>query len=458
MRADEMPGPEGNSKSKPHLFIAVLLFIHLSICFLVLAKNVSYPNTSERLVSSDSVHYVEIARDFASGDFSMKYVKERPHRQPLYPALLAVAMKLGNGNRFMLGAVNILVAAGSILSIYMFTLALFKSRFAASASALALAANPFIDREITARLLTEPLHLLLTICAIFTFLRYIQRNDCRWLFGSAGFVGLDYLTRPNGLIMAAAAIGTMALSDLLAYSTATQGRPSFFGWLIKYAGIYFVAIVVFLVVSTPSWVPRFIYFGDPFHHGYLENYMWVDSYKEGHVGESYATYTWRDYFAHHHAWNVVSRLIHGLRNIYFRIPIMMERVPLLFLLSIGGAWIAFRIPAREYRFLCLFLVLQMLPLVWTNLSNPTARVPYGSMLPFELFLAALFLAWASGQPRIRSWFAERFAAGNKRPARATIFRMPVNLREDVSKSLLFAGRYSSSRSLPCSSSISGALG
>ena len=88
-----------------------MLLIHLTICFLVLAKNVSHPNTSERLVSSDSVHYVDIARDLSSGDFSMKYVKERPHRQPLYPALLAIAMKLGNGNRFLLGAVNILVAA-----------------------------------------------------------------------------------------------------------------------------------------------------------------------------------------------------------------------------------------------------------------------------------------------------------------------------------------------------------
>jgi hypothetical protein len=84
----------------------------------------------------------------------------------------------------------------------------------------------------------------------------------------------------------------------------------------------------------------------------------------------------------------------------------MERVPLLYFLSIGGVWVAFRDRAREYLFLCLFLVLQMQPLVWTNLSNPTSRVPYGSMLPFELFLAALFLAWASEQPRIRSWFKQ----------------------------------------------------
>jgi Dolichyl-phosphate-mannose-protein mannosyltransferase len=414
MRAEAMPGPKDNSKSKPHLWIALLLFIHLAICFLVLAKNVNHPNTSERLVSSDSVHYLDIARDFCSGDFSMKYVRERPHRQPLYPALLAIAMKLGNGNRFMLGAVNILVTAVSILSVYVFTLVLFKNRFAAGVSALALAGNPFIDREITARLLTEPLHLLLTIYTIFAFLRYLEQKDCRWLFGCAGFVGLDYLTRPNGLIMGAAAIGTMALSDLLTYCTAPLGRPSFFRWLIKYAGIYLVAGAIFLAVSTPSWIPRLIYYGSPFHHGYLANYMWVDTYKEGHVGQSYATYTWRDYFAHHHVRDVVSRLSHGLRNIYFRIPIMMERIPLLFLFSIGGAWIAFRIPAKEYRYLCLFLVLQMQPLVWTNLSNPTSRVPYGSMLPFELFLAALFLAWASEQPRIRAWFRGHFAAINRR--------------------------------------------
>ena len=413
MRADEVPGPKGVSKKKPHLFIAVMLLMHLGICLLVLAKNVSHPNTSERLISSDSVHYLEIARDFAAGDFSMRYVKERPHRQPLYPALLAIALKLGNGNRFMLGAVNIVLAEMSILAVYVFTLALFKHRIAAALSALALAANPFIDREITARLLTEPLHLLLTICAIFAFLRYIQRRDCRWLFGCGGSVGLDYLTRPNGLIMAAAAVGTMALSDLLLYCATPQKRPPFFVWFIKIAGIYLVTVLIFLAVSTPSWVPRLIYFGHPFHHGYLENYMWVDSYKEGHVGESYASYTWRDYAAHHHLRNVVDRLIHGFWNVYFRIPIMMERVPLLFLFSIGGAWIALRIASREYRFLCLFLVLQMLPLVWTNLSNPTARVPYGSMLPFELFLAALFLAWVLEQPSIRAWFIERFAPGNR---------------------------------------------
>jgi hypothetical protein len=416
MRADEMPGAKNDSGRKPHVFIAIVLCIHLTICFLVLAKNVSHPGTSERLVSSDSVHYVDIARDLSSGDFSMQYVKQRPHRQPLYPALLAIAMKLGNGNRFMLGAVNIVLEAVSIISVYLFAITLFQNRFAASVSALALAANPFMDRTITARLLTEPLHLLLTLWAIFAFLTYLRGKDWRWLFTCAAFLGLDYLTRPNGLFMAAAAIGTMALSDLLNYWSAPQNRPSLIRWLTKHAGLYLAAAAVFLVVAIPSWVPRLVYYGSPFHHGYLENFMWVDTYKEGHVGQSFAIYTWRDYFAHHHGWDILKRVIHGLWNVYFHIPIWMERIPILYLLSIGGVWIAFRFAGREFRFLCLFLVLQMQPLVWTNLSNPTARVPYGSLLPFELFLATLFLAWASEQPRIRSWLAERFLRRNSPPA------------------------------------------
>jgi 4-amino-4-deoxy-L-arabinose transferase-like glycosyltransferase len=408
MRADAVPGSRGKFTVKPHRAIVFILIVHLVICLFVLAKNARHPNTSDRLVSSDSVHYVDIAHDFASGNFSMSYVKERPHRQPLYPALLAVAMKLANGNRFYLGTVNIIVDSVAILSVYLFTIALFRQRFVAILCALALAANPFVDRQITARLLTEPLHLLMTIYAIYAFLRYLQRKDPGWLYGCAAFLGLDYLTRPNGLIMAAAAIGTMALCDLVGYLVTVRGRSPLLGFTLKFAGSYLLACAIFLGVSAPSWVPRLIYYGDPFHHGYIENYMWVDTYKEGHMGESYATYTWRDYFAHHHVRSVISRLVHGLRDVYFRIPISMERVPLLFLFSIGGVWIALRVATREYRFLCLFLILQMMPLVWTNLSNPTARVPYGSLLPFELFLAGLFLAWLGEQQRVRTWFAERF--------------------------------------------------
>jgi len=102
-------------KPREHIFIVVLMGLHLVVCFAILYKNASHSKTSERLASSDSISYVEIANDFTSGNFSFDYVKHFPHRQPLYPALLSIAMKLGHGDRFYLGAVNVLLASASIL-------------------------------------------------------------------------------------------------------------------------------------------------------------------------------------------------------------------------------------------------------------------------------------------------------------------------------------------------------
>jgi Dolichyl-phosphate-mannose-protein mannosyltransferase len=395
----------GSRRLSSHLFIAVLLAVHLVICLTILSKNASHPKTSDRLVSSDSVHYVDIANDFAQGNFSMGYVRERPHRQPLYPALLAVAAKIGNGDRFFLGTVNVLLASASILAIYILVSKLNESAIAAGVAAVALAANPFIDRLITARLLTEPTHLLMTIFAIYCFLRYLRDRKRGWLFACSFWVGMDYLARPNGLFMAVTALGTLGLADLLNFRESIGRGTPISRWLGGFVGSYLLAGVIFFAVASPSWVPRLVYFGEPFHHGYLENFMWVDTYAAGHVGESYPTYTWRDYIGHHGLYDVLGRIWHGLRNVYFRIPITMERAPILYLLALGGVYVTFRKSLKEYSFLLLFLFLQLAPLVWTNLANPTARVPYGSTLPFELFLAGLFVAAFLKIPWVRSRFA-----------------------------------------------------
>jgi Dolichyl-phosphate-mannose-protein mannosyltransferase len=404
----------GTTKWSHHILITVLVVIHFVVCALILHKNASNAKTNERLASSDSINYVAIANDFAAGNFSFDYVPHLPHRQPLYPALLALGIKLGGGNRFVLGMINVAIISISIVLIYIVSLTLFQSRLAAIVVAFALAANPFIDRQITARLLTEPLHLLLTIGAIWTFIRYLQTFRAAWIFGCSALFGLDYLTRPNGLFLAATGLGVMGLADLIRYgrrqrnpgeitASIESGRNSVPALLVKYGG----ALLIFLIVSTPSWIPRLIYYHSPFHHGYLSNFMWVDTYAQAHVGSSFATYTWRDYIANHNLFDALSRISHGLRNIYIRIPATMERIPILYLLGIGGAYLGFRYATSEYRFLFLFLILEMMPLVWTNLSNPTARVPYGSTLPFELFFAALFLSIIAKNPKIRTWVKAR---------------------------------------------------
>ena len=100
---------------------ASLRFIILLVAYLAtgsahLAFNVRSEERAATLVSSDSALYLEFAHRFAAGNFTMDYIREVPHRQPLYPLLLAAAMKIGNGNLFFLGLVNVIamtLAVGS---------------------------------------------------------------------------------------------------------------------------------------------------------------------------------------------------------------------------------------------------------------------------------------------------------------------------------------------------------
>src|SRR5260221_8054154 len=52
--------------------------------------------------TKDAMHYYVIAEAFASGDFSMSYEKGWPYRQPLFPLLVAAAMKATKTNLFAL--------------------------------------------------------------------------------------------------------------------------------------------------------------------------------------------------------------------------------------------------------------------------------------------------------------------------------------------------------------------
>ena len=87
-------------------FILLLMAAYFIGNSLNLALNVRTAKGAQTLVSSDSGQYLAIAEQFLGGNFSMDYLREVPHRQPLYPLLLAAATKLGNGNLFFLGVIN----------------------------------------------------------------------------------------------------------------------------------------------------------------------------------------------------------------------------------------------------------------------------------------------------------------------------------------------------------------
>ena len=75
--------------ASPRVFLPLATIFYVVISVHALNRSVHDPKGRADLVSGDSMHYVEIATDFAKGNLSMDYVQRRPHRQPLYPATLA---------------------------------------------------------------------------------------------------------------------------------------------------------------------------------------------------------------------------------------------------------------------------------------------------------------------------------------------------------------------------------
>jgi hypothetical protein len=320
----------------------------------------------------------------------MDYVARRPHRQPLYPALLAVAVRASGGDLFWMGCVNVALSTAGFLALYFGLLRLGHPRaIAAGVSGLYLL-NPMLHALTSRHLMTEPLHVLLMLLVLFTALEWL-RSGRAWLPPLLGAeAGLDYLTRPNGLFVMAALIGALLVADVLDGLARRLAPGEFARRLLLYAG----AAMVFALVATPSWLPRLLIYGDPIHHGYLSNYLWVDTYAQGHVGQKYAIYHFHDYASTHTALDAVRRMAAGAWEVAVAIPLHTEGTTrVLCLLALGGVLLAAARGPRSYRVLALFGGAQLLPLMWTYVANPTARVPYAATFPFELVFAAFSLAW-----------------------------------------------------------------
>jgi Dolichyl-phosphate-mannose-protein mannosyltransferase len=379
-------------------FIILLMSVYFVVTCVYLVTNILAMNAhaaagKETLISTDSHQYLDFAQHFLLGDFSMDYIRDVPHRQPLYPFALAVATRIGNGNLFFLGAVNVVAMTLVIGSVYFGVLRFFRSPSLAAISALCVAGNRFMWRIAGERILTEPLFVLFLVWVIIAFLQYLRAGHAGWLLLGSVFLGLAYLTRPSAIFDAAAFFGVLFLAEILMPPRGGGLRPRFRTKVLSLFPKYLGAVLLLILITTPSWMPRVVYFRDPLFTGYLTNFLWVDTYHLAHdFGERAPSYDWHYYVASHNLLDVGYRLIYGICNVCVVLPIGAEKLPVLYLLSVAGVWTAVKKGPREFRFLLLFFFIQLLPFIWTNLPNPNTRVPYGSTFPFEPFFAACFLA------------------------------------------------------------------
>ncbi len=378
----------------PTVFGPLIVGSYLVMSFFVLAHEVGDPKGRANLVSGDAGHYLDIAEDLAGGNFSMDYVNRRPHRQPLYSATIAPVMAWKGRDLFSLAAVNVIFAAAGLALSYYAVLALFHSPGVAALVGLLYWVNEFLLEQTTTHLLTEPLHVLLMLAIIFTLLGYLSHGRAWQLALAAGLTGLDYLTRSNGLFVAISLACVVLMHDAYRWKLG-ESRGSAAG-ILRQLALYAACLVIVLVVTIPSWLPRLEYYGSPIHHGYLSNYLWVDTYKEAHAGGRFPLYSWKDYVANHNLGDAIRRGAWGAWRVCVDLPIITEKPFFaLAISSIGGAVLALVFGPNNYRLLLAFAFIQLSPLMWTHVSNPNPRVPYASTFPFEILFSALFFSYVS---------------------------------------------------------------
>lgn len=347
-----------------------------------------------KLVGGDSEHYLAIADSLREGDLSMGHVEptgaaDRAHRQPGYAALLALAGSLGVQGAPALARVNLAVVIASLWIALLVTRLATGSALAGLLAAAVVYNARFLFDIATERLLTEPLYVAVALGAIGACLAYVRRPGAVSLLLAAGLGGLAYLVRVNGLFLAATLGVAMLAADIHRARRAGPHVPTRDLTLHLPLAAYAAAFALFVAVTTPSWLPRVLYTGNPVYHGYLPNYLWVDEYERAHVPGP-PQYSISTYVAEHGAGDAVKRFTWGFQRVFWETPrdkfgivtsaaLLVAIVVLLALRDTPGIVIA-----------CA-AVLQALPLAWTALANPARRLPAAALLPF----AALVIAAAA---------------------------------------------------------------
>jgi hypothetical protein len=381
------------------LLFAIALYLFASIR--QIDRDLKQDSNWRTYFTKDAMHYYVIAEAFASGDFSMSYEKGWPYRQPLFPLLVAGVMKASNGNLFAIRMANVGVIVVTALSLFLILRSFWRESATASIIATLFVLSPFAYDQSLHGLNTEPLHLFLLISTIACFLRYLTLRHWIYLVLLALTIGLDYLDRVNGLFLAFSALAvpiacsqqnhmTNKLATAEASGVSDDGAKSDTQYTVSWRHYVLFALVL-VAITTPSWVSRLHYFGNPFYHGAIQNFLWGDSYL-GSM-DSPRMLTAGDYFASHSLLDPVGRFLLGCSKVFFAIPLDRERFPVLYFAALAGIWLAWRLKRAPYLWLLLFYVLQMLPLAWTQPVNTTPRIPYAATQPFELFYAAIFVHW-----------------------------------------------------------------
>ena len=396
------PSRWSRPRLRPVWFLVFATVIYFCSTLIPIAVQTARDSDWRSYFVKDSMHYYVIAQQFASGNFSMDYLKGWPYRQPLLPACIAAILKLTADNLFAVRLFNVLVVGATGFLIYWIIHRLHDEEISAVAVSILFVLSPFTYDHTVHWLVTEPLHLGLMVCAIALLLEYLSKRTFASLFLLTVVLALDYLNRTNGLFLSTSAFVIVGASELFrGWRNPEVSLPSALAGAVVRT---FLAVLIWALLTLPSSWPRWVYFHNPTYFGAIQNFVWGSGYLQ--ALDSPKQLTAADYFQNHTIFDAIARFLLGSWKVFVIYPPWKEIVPVLYLASLGGIIISWRERLIEYRWLLAFYLLQMLPLAWTQPVNTTPRIPYAATQPFELFFAAFCFH------RLLLWYQQRSRASH----------------------------------------------
>jgi len=210
-----------------------------------LLRLIAWLNTA--IISRDSVIYIRLAREWVTGHYDQAL--SHPYH-PLYSFLIACGAR-GLGGNFEYAAVGISVLA-SALTIPALAL-LFRKVRQKSVLFLGLlffCVSPYLVRY-AGDVLSEPLYLFFVAWAAATWIEAESRRRFLFSFVAGAMTGLAYLTRPEGLLVAAAAVVWLLVHDK---SEGVKDRLARIVLLVLGVGIFVLPYVFYLHKDTGQWL------------------------------------------------------------------------------------------------------------------------------------------------------------------------------------------------------------
>lgn len=183
----------------------------------------------------DGIRYIAQARGLARGSLGDGLLRAVDH--PLYPAAIALAHAAIGGEspqswQTAAQAASALIGMMLVLPLYLVSLELFGERSAWLGVVLTFAVP--LTGHVLADVLSEGTFLVFWMWGLYAALRFLRDGRFVWLPPTIAGAGLAYLSRPEGLLLPAALVATLALLPIL--------RSTRMNWPRWWAAVGFLVI------------------------------------------------------------------------------------------------------------------------------------------------------------------------------------------------------------------------